>query len=129
MQAKEKCSLYDPSVVVVLPTNQLSSCLESLSIDDLYPSITLNGVAISDMRDERDDRDDDDSAEKKSASSSNDLEQVLHLTLNVHQITWSRYYLHLTRNVQQFSLGEYLCNGRKGQSLCVPKVCPPYRCG
>ena len=84
--------MYDPSVVVVLPTNQLSSCLESLTIDDLYPSITLNGFAISDMRDERDDRDDDDSAEKKSASSSNDLEQVL-LVSNSHTHHFPTYHL------------------------------------
>jgi hypothetical protein len=46
-QAKEKCSLYDPTVVVTLSTNQLSSCLDSLTIDDLYPCVTINGVSIS----------------------------------------------------------------------------------
>ena len=75
-QTKEKCSLFDPSVVVVLPMQQLTSCLESLTVDDLYPLITANGVAVA-----SDDEDDEDGAEKKSYASSNDLEQVfLHVT-------------------------------------------------
>jgi hypothetical protein len=52
----------------------LASCLESLTVDDLYPSVTTNGVIISDITH---DADGDASEKKSSASSNSDLEQVI----------------------------------------------------
>ena len=62
-----------------MSTNQLSSCLESLTVDDLYPSVTTNGVTISGIGGVGDT--DADSIEKKSSTSSNsDFEQVITMT-------------------------------------------------
>ena len=36
---KERCALYDP-IVMVLPMNQLLSCLSDLTVEDAYPLLS-----------------------------------------------------------------------------------------
>lgn len=80
VQPKEKSSLFDPTIIVTLSTNQLSSCLESLTIDDLYPSVTTNGVTIAGICGGGGDGDADSMEKRSSTSTNSDFEQVICLT-------------------------------------------------